>query len=196
MGKELSLQKFQRNIEESNMNLLSKASKSMTVAASVLLTVGLLSACGTTGIEATQMSPNASVEAVNTTQEGTPSQILSASAWETTGATDAAGNAVALTDANVSNFVGNAYFKADGTFTMFTLDDAPKIHGDWSVSADGTSRHIVSRDDAGKELLSRDTDIVTLNSEEFTYRVFPEQDKKDVYYDIIHTPTSHAEPAV
>ncbi|GAA1495339.1 hypothetical protein GCM10009628_03410 [Paeniglutamicibacter kerguelensis] len=100
-----------------------------------------------------------------------------------------------MTDENVSNFVGNAYFKANGTFAMFTLDDAPKMQGKRTVTPDGKTRHILPRDDAVKELFTRDSDIVTLNAEEFTYRVFPDAEMKDVYFDIVHTPRTHAEPA-
>lgn len=60
----------------------------------------------------------------------TPSQLLSSTAWETTNAKNNKGENVVLTDANVSNFVGFAYFKADGSFTMYNLDNSPKMHGD------------------------------------------------------------------
>ncbi len=167
-----------------------KSARSIVSVASALLALGLLSACGATDTGSAQPSASVTAEA----QTSTPSQLLSSTAWETTGATDASGKDVALSDSNVSNFVGNAYFKADGTFTMFTLDDAPKMQGDWTVTADGKTRHIIAKDDQGKELFSRDSDIVTLTADEFTYRVFPDAEKKDVYYDIIHTPTTHAEP--
>ena len=39
---------------------------------------------------------------------------------------NAAGTNVDLKDPNVVNFVGYAYFKADGTFTMYNLDDSLK----------------------------------------------------------------------
>lgn len=177
------------------MKLRTQSPKSLIAAASALMSIGLLAACSTGTTEAAQSSAPTTVEASATTQTSTPSQILSSTAWETTGATDASGNAAALTNENVSSFVGNAYFKADGTFTMFTLDDAPKMQGDWTLTPDGKTRQIVARDDAGKELFSRDSEIVTLNAEEFTYRVFPEAAQQDVYFDIIHTPTTHAEPA-
>ena len=46
----------------------------------------------------------------------------------------------ALDNPAVASFVGWAYFKADGTYTMYNLDDSPKLHGDWTVAADGSTR--------------------------------------------------------
>ncbi|ATP57388.1 DUF4822 domain-containing protein [Pedobacter ginsengisoli] len=124
----------------------------------------------------------------------TPSQTLASTPWVTSNAKDNKGNDVLLTDPNVSNFVGFAYFKADGTFTMYNLDDSPKMHGDWSVPADGKTRTIVAKNDAGVTLFTRVVDITVLTKKEFTYRIYPNNDDKSVYFDIIHTPTDHKEP--
>lgn len=124
----------------------------------------------------------------------TPSEVLASTAWETTSAKNNKGENVALTDANVSNFVGFAYFKSNGTFTMFNLDDSPKMRGDWSVSADGKTRTIVAKNAAGETLFTRVVDITVLTKQEFTYRIYPNNDNKTVYFDIVHTPTTHKEP--
>lgn len=124
----------------------------------------------------------------------TPSQVLSSTPWETTNAKNNKGEDIPLSDANVSNFVGFAYFKADGTFTMYNLDDSPKMHGDWSVSADGKTRDITARNDAGEVLFSRVVDITVLTKKEFTYRIYTNEADRSVYFDIIHTPTDHKEP--
>ncbi len=124
----------------------------------------------------------------------TPSETLSSTPWETTSSKNNAGENVALNDANVSNFVGYAYFKADGTFTMYNLDNSPKMHGDWTVPADGKTRTIVAKDNNGTVLFTRVVEITVLTKQEFTYRIYPDNNDKAVYYDIIHTPTTHAEP--
>lgn len=124
----------------------------------------------------------------------TPSETLASTPWETTDARDNKGQKVGLTDANVSNFVGYAYFKVDGTFTMFNLDDSPKMQGDWSVSADGKTRTIVAKNNEGVTLFTRVVDITVLTTREFTYRIYPNNDDHTVYFDIIHTPTTHSEP--
>ena len=124
----------------------------------------------------------------------TPSQTLASTPWLTTSSKNAAGANVDLKDPNVVNFVGYAYFKADGTFTMYNLDDSPKMHGDWSVTADGKTRTIVAKNDKGEILFTRVVDITVLTRSEFTYRVYPNANDKSVYFDIIHTPTTHKEP--
>lgn len=124
----------------------------------------------------------------------TPSEVLSSTAWETTNAKNNKSENVALTDANVSNFVGFAYFKSDGSFTMYNLDNSPKMHGDWSVSADGKTRTIVAKNDAGATLFTRVVDITVLTKKEFTYRIYPNNADKSIYFDIIHTPTTHKAP--
>ncbi|MGC5027721.1 DUF4822 domain-containing protein [Tsukamurella sp. DT100] len=124
----------------------------------------------------------------------TPSAILASTAWETTAAKDAKGAKVALTDKNVKNYVGWAYFKKDGTFTLYNLDDSAKGKGDWTVSPDGKTRTIVAKNADGSVQYKRTVEIVTLTEKEFTYRVYPEASNKAVYYDIVHTATKHAEP--
>ncbi|QIM17774.1 DUF4822 domain-containing protein [Leucobacter coleopterorum] len=124
----------------------------------------------------------------------TPSDTLAATPWETTGAVNQNGDEVALTDPAVSNFVGWAYYKTDGTFKMYNLDDTPKMQGDWTVSADGASRTLVAKDANGNVLFTRVVPITVLTDAEFTYRIIPDAANPDVYYDIIHTPTTHTEP--
>lgn len=167
----------------------SKPAKTITALGSAVLAMSLLAACSTTGAEAPASSSSAAKSAAQT-----PSQVLSSTAWETTGAVDQDGEKVELTDDAAKNYVGFAYFKDGGSFQMYTLDDAPKMQGDWTVSEDGKTRHIVAKDDVGKTLFERDSEITKLTGEEFTYRV-PSEDDKGEYVDIIHTPTDHAQPA-
>lgn len=124
----------------------------------------------------------------------TPSEILASTAWETTNAKNNNGENVPLTDSNVINFVGYAYFDINGTFTMYNLDDSPKMQGDWSVSADGKTRTIIAKNANGEILFTRVVDITVLTKNEFTYRIFPNNSDTSVYYDIIHTPTNHVKP--
>lgn len=153
-------------------------------------------ASSTTAQATTTSSAATSSAAVATSvAPGTPSATLASTPWETTSATDAKGAEVPLDNDNVKNYVGFAYFEPDGTFTMFALDDKPKMQGDWSVSPDGKTRTIVAKDAAGQEQARRVVDIVTLTDEEFTYRTYPDAADKTVYYDIIHTPTTHPKPA-
>ncbi|MCF3107177.1 DUF4822 domain-containing protein [Niabella sp. CC-SYL272] len=126
----------------------------------------------------------------------TPSEILASTAWETTSAKNAQGAQVALTDDNVKNFVGFAYFKASTKFTMYNLDNSPKMKGDWWLSPDGKTRFIIARNDAGTELFRREVEITVLARTEFTYRIYPNAANKAVYFDIVHTPTTHVEPGI
>ncbi|WP_313810835.1 DUF4822 domain-containing protein [Glutamicibacter sp.] len=124
----------------------------------------------------------------------TPSQTLASTPWKTTSAVDQDGNRVALDNPAVSNFVGWAYFKADGTYTMYNLDNSPKLKGDWTVNAEGTERWINAKNDAGDVLFQRVVPITELTKNVFTYRVFPNAADTSVYYDIVHTKTNHVEP--
>lgn len=107
---------------------------------------------------------------------------------------NASGQNVALTDASVSGFVGYSYFNANGTFKIYSLADALRSKGDWNISADGKTRTIIAKNDAGEVLFTRVVDILVLTRSEFTYRIYPNANDKSVYYDIIHTPTTHKEP--
>lgn len=127
--------------------------------------------------------------------EPNPAQLLLASTpWETTGAKDKDGNTVALTDVTVSGFVGYSYFKANGTFTIYGLNNIIRSKGNWSVSPDGKKRTISALDSNGNVLFTRIVDILLLNSNEFTYRIYSDANNPTAFYDIIHTKTSHLEP--
>lgn len=128
---------------------------------------------------------------VTAKEQLTPSQRLSAQAWLTTAAKDQNAQNVALTDARAKNFVGYAYFKNDGTFKMYNLDDTPKMQGTWSVSEDGKTRTITAMNAEGKVFFTRVVDIVTLNAKEFTYRV---KAQDGTFVDIVHLPTQHLQP--
>jgi len=119
---------------------------------------------------------------------------LASTPWETTGAKNSSGQPVALTDASVAGFVGYSYFKANGTFAIYGLNNAPRSKGTWSISPDGKKRTITALDNNGNVLFTRVVDILTLNSSEFTYRITPDAANPSVYYDIIHTKVNHNEP--
>ncbi|MGE8433109.1 DUF4822 domain-containing protein [Chryseobacterium joostei] len=128
-------------------------------------------------------------------EQQTPSQVLSSTPWETTGAKDKNGNNVALADASVAGYVGFAYFKADGKFAIYSLTDVLRSRGTWSVDPQGKTRTIAALNPDGSTIFTRDVEILVLNKNEFTYRIRPNAADPSVYYDIIHTKTSHAEPS-
>jgi len=130
----------------------------------------------------------------NESEIETPSQVLSSTPWETTEAKDKDGNLVALTDPNVSGFVGFSYFKADGNFAIYGLNDVLRSRGTWSVSADGKTRTITALKPDGTTLFTRVVDILVLNQNEFTYRIHTNPNDSSVFYDIKHSKVSHAEP--
>ncbi|MCL1671065.1 DUF4822 domain-containing protein [Elizabethkingia ursingii] len=125
----------------------------------------------------------------------TPSQTLASTPWETTGANDRNGNNVALNDPRVNGFVGWAYFRADGNFTIYGLNDVLRSLGTWTVDAQGKTRNIKVLNPDGRVLVDRDVEILELNKDIFTYRIHSDSSDPTNYYDIIHTRTSHAEPA-
>jgi LPXTG-motif cell wall-anchored protein len=167
-------------------------SRGTMIAASVItaVAIGLVPAGGAFAA-ATPADP---IVASASASSASPSDVLAGTPWETTSAVDQDGNAVELTDEAVANFVGWAYYKTDGTFTMYELTDTPKMQGDWTVSADGSERTLVAKDDAGEVLFERTVPITVLTEDEFTYRVVPDEADPATYYDIIHTPTDHPEP--
>ena len=177
-----------RSVED--MNIIAPISRRTAVAASTLV-LAALAIAPTTAAAAALASP-AYVGSSDVAQ--TPSDVLASTPWKTTSAVDQDGNRVALDNPAVSNFVGWAYFKADGTYTMYNLDDSPKLHGDWTVTPDGSERWINAKNDAGQVLFERVVPITQLDKKVFTYRIFPNAADTSVYYDIVHTKTNHVEP--
>lgn len=172
------------------MNITSLISRRSALAAAT----AALAALAIVPTAAAAAAPAAPASASSFRLAQTPSDVLASTPWKTTGAVDQNGDRVALDDPAVANFVGWAYFKADGTFTMYNLDDSPKMHGDWSVTPDGSSRWIAAKNDAGQVLFQRVVPITQLDKNVFTYRVYPDAADTTVYYDIVHTKTNHVEP--
>lgn len=171
------------------MNITSSITRRSAIAASTVVLAALALIPTTAAAAAPAPASAASARAAQT-----PSDVLASTPWKTTGAVDQNGNRVALDDPSVANFVGWAYFDADGTFTMYNLDDSPKMHGDWSVTPDGSSRWIAAKNDAGQVLFQRVVPITQLDKNVFTYRVYPNAADTSVFYDIVHTKTNHVEP--
>ncbi|MDP9959170.1 DUF4822 domain-containing protein [Chryseobacterium lathyri] len=125
----------------------------------------------------------------------TPSQILSSTPWATTGAKDKDGKSIALNDPAVAGFVGFAYFKSDGNFAIYGLNDVLRSIGTWSVDPQGKTRTITSLRPDRTPIFTRDVEILELNKKVFTYRIHTNPSDPSIFYDIIHERVNHAEPA-
>ncbi|SDJ79804.1 DUF4822 domain-containing protein [Chryseobacterium jejuense] len=119
---------------------------------------------------------------------------LASTPWKTTGAKNNSGSDVALDNASVAGYVGYSYFKANGTFKIFGLNDVLRSQGTWTISPDGKTRTLVALDASGNVLFTRTVEILVLNENTFTYRITPDAAQPTVFYDIIHTKDSHKEP--
>ncbi|WET48805.1 DUF4822 domain-containing protein [Chryseobacterium indologenes] len=119
---------------------------------------------------------------------------LASTPWKTTGAKNNSGSDVALDNASVAGYVGYSYFKANGTFKIFGLNDVLRSQGTWTISPDGKTRTLVALDASGNVLFTRTVEILVLNETTFTYRITPDIAQPTVFYDIIHTKDSHKEP--
>ena len=172
------------------MNITRISRRSALTASAIAIAVSALVPVSAMAADA----PAAPAAASAAQKDATPSDVLASTPWKTTSAVDQDGNRVALDNPAVSNFVGWAYFDADGTYTMYNLDDSPKLHGDWTVTPDGSERWINAKDANGNVLFERTVPITQLDKNVFTYRVFPNAGDTSKYYDIVHTKTNHVEP--
>lgn len=106
--------------------------------------------------------------------------------WVTTEALDQDNKKVDPANEQVANFFGLAEYYPDGSFKMTTLDGKPKMQGEWSFSEDGKSRSLTAKNDKGEVLFTRVVENVTVSPDEYTYRIYPSQDDKSKYFDIVH----------
>lgn len=113
-------------------------------------------------------------------------KIMIEKVWVTTDAIDEKGNKTNADNAQVSNYFGLAEYYPNGTFIMFTPEGKQKIQGDWSISDDGKIRTLVAKDTEGKTLFTRDVENITIKNDEYTYRIYPNADDRNTYFDIIH----------
>lgn len=113
-------------------------------------------------------------------------KIMTEKVWITTEAVNEKGDKVPADNEQVSNYFGLAEYYPDGTFIMFTPEGKQKMQGDWSMSNDGKTRTLVAKDKEGKTLFTRDVENITVKDTEYTYRIYPNADDKNTYFDIIH----------
>ncbi|MEQ4911201.1 DUF4822 domain-containing protein [Proteus terrae] len=113
-------------------------------------------------------------------------KIMIEKVWVTTDAIDEKGNKTNADNAQVSNYFGLAEYYPNGTFIMFTPEGKQKMQGDWSISDDGKIRTLVAKDTEGKTLFTRDVENITIKNDEYTYRIYPNADDRNTYFDIIH----------
>lgn len=108
--------------------------------------------------------------------------------WVTTDSVDNRGRHIPEKDKRVTNFYGLAEYKKDGTFVMFTPEGKQKLAGDWSFSPDGSTRTLVAKDAEGKTLFTRTVENITVQPNEYTYRIYPQANNQKQYIDIVHKP--------
>lgn len=113
-------------------------------------------------------------------------KIMTEKVWITTDAVDENGKKISADNPQVSNYFGLAEYYPNGTFIMFTPEGKQKMQGDWSISADGKTRTLVAKDTEGKVLFTRDVENITVQNDEYTYRIYPEAQNTNIYFDIIH----------
>ena len=115
-------------------------------------------------------------------------QIMIGKVWATTDAVDQKGASVPADDEKVAAFFGIAEYFPDHTFKMTTLDGQPKMHGLWSMSADGKTRKLTVQDDSGNTRFTREVENVKVDKGEYTYRIYPNEGNKAEHIDIVHKP--------
>lgn len=106
--------------------------------------------------------------------------------WVTTKALDQDKKDVSPKNEQVANFFGLAEYYPNGTFKMTTLEGTPKMQGDWSFDSEGKTRSLTAKNDKGDVLFTRVVENITVTPDEYTYRIYPSQDDKSKYFDIVH----------
>jgi len=106
--------------------------------------------------------------------------------WVTTKALDQDKKEVSPQNEQVANYFGLAEYYPNGTFKMTTLEGAPKMQGDWSFDPEGKTRSLTAKNDKGDVLFTRVVENITVTPDEYTYRIYPSQDDKSKYFDIVH----------
>lgn len=124
----------------------------------------------------------------------TGSQYLSDRNWITTKVTNELGEDVTTNDPAANNYIGYAYYRTDGTFRIVSLEDAPKMFGEWKLTDNDTKRFLNVFKSDNTTAYTRSVDITQLNASIFTYKIFPNATDASKYYVVEHKPTDHKEP--
>ena len=117
-------------------------------------------------------------------------EVMVDKTWITTNAIDQKTRSIGPEDKRVSMYYGTAKYYRNGTFVMFTPEGEQKMQGDWSISEDGATRTLVSKDKDGKVLFTRTVQNTSVTPSDYVYRIFPSERNKDQYIDILHKPVN------
>lgn len=118
-------------------------------------------------------------------------EVMVGKTWETTNAIDHKTRSISEDDQRVSMYFGTAKYYRNGTFVMYTPAGEKKMQGDWSISEDGKTRTLVSKDDKGNVLFTRTVENTAVTPTDYVYRIFPSERNRDQYIDILHKPSSY-----
>lgn len=126
--------------------------------------------------------------------ETSGSVTLSSHNWVTTEVKDEQGLDLDLNDSIANTYVGYAYYKKDGNFRIVALNDANKMYGKWGLINGDKTRRLEVYNSFNDIAYTRDVEVLALNDSVFTYRIHYDAKDNNKYVDVIHVPTTHAEP--
>ena len=93
-------------------------------------------------------------------------------------------------DEFVSRLAGVTRYHNDGTFRSVSMDSALVLEGNWSISDDGKTLNLIGVGKEGRPGFNIVAPVLKLNNTEFSYRVYPNPDNRNQYFDVNLGPAS------
>ena len=127
-----------------------------------------------------------------TTENMNPSELLllKTGTWITRSIHDSNGMIYSGKDAFVSRLAGVTRYHNDGTFRSVSMDSALVLEGNWTISDDGKTLNLIGVGKDGRPGFNIVAPVLKLNNTEFAYRVYPNPNNRNQYFDVNLGPAS------
>lgn len=116
--------------------------------------------------------------------------VLKTGTWITRSLTNVDGRMYSGKEESVSRLAGVTRFYNNGTFRMVTMDTSLTYEGNWSIGDDGKVLTLVGLGTEGRPGFRIESEILTLNDVQFSYRTYPDASKPRQYVDVKMAPAS------
>ena len=122
--------------------------------------------------------------------------LLKTGTWVTRSIHDANGLIYSGKDEFVARLAGVTRYHNNGTFRSVSMDNTLVFEGNWNISDDGKVLNLTGVGKDGRPGFTIEAPVLKLNNTEFSYRVYPNPNNRNQYFDVKLGPASIEESKI
>lgn len=122
--------------------------------------------------------------------------LLRTGTWITRSIHDSNGQIYSGKDEFVARLAGVTRYHNNGTFRSVSMDSSLVFEGNWSISDDGKMLNLMGMGKDGRPGFNIAAPLLKLNNTEFSYRIYPNPDNRNQYFDVNMAPANIEETRI